>query len=450
MQLFPWSFRAAMPFGVPRVVVVVGLSLVVFLSVPAALLHAQAEVVVLESDRDPMRILRGETVMFEDARVGAVLDVDDQLFSSGAGRIQLKCSGGSLLTFAGRFLVLILRPAEGQDCAANLLSGEGNVISDNPTGMTFGEVTLSSERTVYGLRVRPAREEAQVECLVYDGAVSVQYRATQRGIQLGAGQKATFTSDGQLTQNPLAPGDIERTADLFARINISKAVASGASVPDLPELRLQLSRLYAQVLTNPQGSDARVQLAVQQVKYGIGDEALYHLDRAELSVPREDTQQQAGIAVTKAALFQQRGDAQQARQQLNKAQTLDPDILKPEVLRKYEIDPDQIRRINPDLRPRIDPDARTRTMEPEEDVHARLSRLLETRQFLEVLDVFRTHTEHLDESPWENCALALALYNLNRREEAIPYARKALDLNRARPELSLQEIRACRAILASR
>ena len=270
------------------------------------------------------------------------LEVGDELIGTGSTNLELECAGGSRLRFSGEFRVMLAPTAEGQDCAINLLAGNANVTSEEPTGMISGETTLGSAGTIYEFRVsRGAEGDLNQECVVYEGQVDVNYGPRWRG-RLSGGQKADFKR-GRARRIRLQKEDIERVAALYARLDVSKArLESGRDPTGKPARNVrqaaysELVALYQEALTRPKDSDARLRLAIRQLDYSINDEAFYHLRRAESSAV--DKTQKAYIALTQATLYSKTGDRKKAEQQFQRARRHDPKLFKAGELRLEQVD----------------------------------------------------------------------------------------------------------------
>ncbi|MEE8586431.1 MAG: hypothetical protein V3T83_16425 [Acidobacteriota bacterium] len=269
------------------------------------------------------------------------LEVGDELIGTGSTNLELECAGGSRLRFSGKFRLLLAPTAEGEDCAINLLAGNANVTSENPTGMTSGETTLGSAGTIYEFRVsRGAEGGINQECVVYEGRVDVNYGSGWR-YRLSGGQRADLKR-GRARRMRVQKEDIERVAALYARLDASKARFEGGRDPTKPARNVrraaysELVALYQKVLTRPKDSDARLRLAIRQLDYSINGEAFYHVRRAESSAVGKT--QKAYIALAQATLYSKIGDRKKADQQFQRARRYDPKIFKAGELRLEQVD----------------------------------------------------------------------------------------------------------------
>lgn len=273
------------------------------------------------------------------------LEVGDELIGTGSVSVELECAGGSLLRFDGRFRLLLTEPSEGQDCAINLLAGNANVTSENPTGMTSGETTMGSAGTIYEFRVSKGPQGIEQECVVYEGQVDVKYGSHSR-LKLSGGQKSAWQRGQRVRRAQVQKKDVERVAALYARLDASKARLPTVRDPEdgtplspravRQDAYKELSSLYQQVLERPQDSEARLNLAVRQLNYSNNDEAFYHAKQAEGRAKNKT--EKAYIALTQAALYSEMGDEQRASQQLRRARELDPKIFNLRELKAGKID----------------------------------------------------------------------------------------------------------------
>ncbi len=326
----------------------------VFLGVAVLQAYPQVTVTALEqngqalSSSSEVHRLRFDNLKEESSvSIGTTLEYGDELLGSGAVLLAINC-GGSPLKFAGRFRVLITAPAPGQSCAVNLRDGSADVLSDQPTEVQSGETTLGSKGTVYGVRVRRGRDgQTAAQCLVFEGAVAMT-QPRRRPFVLQEGNKMALgvqDSPQQLNQS-----DIVQTADLYARLNLSRAVVAGAASGISGEPLTALRSTYEKTFQYPAHAEARVELATLQHEFRADQEADYNLKRAEvIAVQRNDTKLQARIALSRAVVLQSQGITGPASQELQKAKTLDPGIFNRQDLQIYRIDEKQLRTIQPDI-----------------------------------------------------------------------------------------------------
>jgi tetratricopeptide (TPR) repeat protein len=327
----------------------------VFLGVAIHQADAQVTVTALEqngqalSSSSEVHRLRFDNLKEESSvGVGTAVEYGDELLGFGSVLLEINC-GGSLLKFAGKFRVLITAPTPGQSCAVNLRDGTADVLSDQPTEVQSGETTLGTKGTVYGVRVRRGREgRTATQCLVFEGAVAMS-QPRRRPFVLAEGNKMALGMQDSPQQ--LNKTDIVQTADLYARLSLSRAVVAGAAPGISGEPLAALRNSYEKTFQNPALAEARVELATLQHEFRADQEADYNLRRAEvIAVQRNDMKMQARIALSRAVVLQSQGINGPASQELEKAKTLDPGILNRQDLQIYRIDERQLRTIQPDIK----------------------------------------------------------------------------------------------------
>jgi hypothetical protein len=237
------------------------------------------------------------------------------------GIVALTCPGSSDVKLHGRFRVVIMPPAQGQDCALNLLAGTVDVLTSTPTQVSSGETLMGSKRTMYSMRVAP---DATVECAVYEGDVAVQNLKTGATRPLGAGVKASWKS-GQLVQfgAGLAQADIAQTIRVYTRGDIARAQALGVTIDDPASFQQALQSRYAAVLMKPTDPGALIELAALQTIAHISIPALHHLERAERLNPQR-ADQRVALAATKSVAYRQVGRDKEAAAESEKVRVLDP------------------------------------------------------------------------------------------------------------------------------
>jgi hypothetical protein len=237
------------------------------------------------------------------------------------GIVALTCPGSSDVKLHGRFRAVIMPPAQGQDCALNLLAGNVDVLTSTPTQVSSGETLMGSKRTMYSMRVAP---DASVECAVFEGEVAVQNLKTGAVRALDGGLKASWKS-GQLVQYGvrLAPTDLTQATRVYARGDMARARALGVTMEDPDSFQRALQSRYAAVLTKPNDPAALIDLAALQTVARIATPALHHLERAERLNPQA-ADQRAALAATKWVAYRQGGREKEAAAEAEKLRTLDP------------------------------------------------------------------------------------------------------------------------------
>jgi hypothetical protein len=258
----------------------------------------------------------------QPAQLRQALNPGDEITSLDENAIVgLTCPGQSDVKLHGRFRAVIMPPAQGQDCALNLLAGNADVLTNNPTQVSSGETVMGSKRTMYSMRIS---RDSTVECAVFEGEVAVQNLKTGATRPLAANVKASWRS-GQLLQFgiPVAPADITQTTRVYARADMARARAQGVNIEDPASFQLALQSRYAAVLATPNDPNALLDLAALQTIARISMPALYHLERAErLNPSRAD--QRASLAATKSVVYRQMGRERDAAVESEKLRTLDP------------------------------------------------------------------------------------------------------------------------------
>jgi len=237
------------------------------------------------------------------------------------GIVALTCPGSSDVKLHGRFRAVIMPPAQGQDCALNLLAGAVDVLTSTPTQVSSGETLMGSKRTMYSMRVAP---DATVECAVIDGEVAVQNLKTGATRPLGANAKASWRG-GQLIQfgAPLAPVDMTQTMRIYTRGDIARARAQGVIFDDPDSFQRALQSRYAAVLATPADPATHIDLAALQTIAGISMPALHHLEQAErLNPARADLR--AALLATRTVAYRQVGRGKEAAAEAEKLRVLDP------------------------------------------------------------------------------------------------------------------------------
>ncbi len=284
-------------------------------------------------DTGDVRCIRYAEFKQEEVYVDMTLKDYDELVSlSGGITVELRGPHNSRLTFSGRFRVLVM-PLDGQDCAINVLSGDADVLTDQRTTISSAGTILSSKGTQYGIRVSRTKEGPTQELFVYDDEVKVQ-SPTFKGI-LTPGQKLIISraEPSQLTN--IEWKDIQQTANVYARMDASKAQIVTGTQMSPKEVYLKLQTLYTKILTDPENAESRLELAIQQVNYSLATDAIYHLSRAERFA--ENVEQQAMIALTKGVAYSQIGRSRED-EQFQRAREIDPGVFDKENLGIYQMD----------------------------------------------------------------------------------------------------------------
>jgi hypothetical protein len=214
--------------------------------------------------------------------VGMLLEPGDMLTSSADSVfIELGCGEeGQTNTYmiASPFRVLIDVPTMAS-CHVNMLSGLTEVVAEAPTETTAGGVTLGSTGTQYAVEVRRDGDALVLNCIAYDGTVRVLARPD---LMIAAGAKLVWYGERGVEQAPNTRQDLERSAVTYARFDLATAQKQNVAIQDPAAALLQLSALHYQVLANPADTARRVELAKEQIRYRVSDQAVYNLNRVDV------------------------------------------------------------------------------------------------------------------------------------------------------------------------
>lgn len=255
-------------------------------AVPAA---AQVKVTTLALDGKPLlettgiRLSRYADLTENNLlKVGDVLSENDLVTALVPGLfVELTCPKGTLLRFTGGFRAVISPPEEA-DCAVNYLSGNLDVLTDEPTQVGVGGKTLGTSGTSYALRLdRPGGEPSE-RVLVFEGNVKVTSRTVSTVVPTG--QSLTFSRlVTKPVLKPVTTREVERWAALYASFDVAKARAAGVEVSgeQAAATEAKLTQLHAAVLRDPAAAEPRLELAAEQASHRIGDEALYNMRRSQ-------------------------------------------------------------------------------------------------------------------------------------------------------------------------
>jgi hypothetical protein len=268
--------------------------------------------------------------------LGMALDAGDELISSGEGvAVELSCPNGAIVKFSGPFRATVLPPSRTQDCAVSLASGSLDILTDAPTTVESGEVTLGSERTAYTVRVLDAAQRPIRELLVYEGDVSI--RGPQTSERVSSGNKVQ-TRGLAIERGAINRADIDRAATVYASIDLLKARAAGTRIEDPVAVSVTLRTSNANVFTAPTNPAYELDIAVQQVNLRIPNQALYHLRRADQASPAENPSR-AMIALTKSVAYHELGNREQANAHYEEAKRIDPQVIQQSRIAAYKLNP---------------------------------------------------------------------------------------------------------------
>lgn len=292
-------------------------------------------VAVLDSSIQSFRIALGSFDR-EALTLGMALDAGDELISSGGGvALELSCPNGAIVKFSGPVRATVLPPSQTGDCAIALASGSLDILTDAPTTVQSGEVTLGSERTVYAVRVSHVAQRPTRELLVYDGDVSI--RSPQASEQISAGHKVQ-TRGLAIERQPINRADIDRAATVYANIDLLRARVAGTPIEDPAATSTTLRTSYANVFSAPANPAYQLDIAVQQVNLRIPNQALYHLRRADQHAPTENSSR-AMIALTRSVAYHELGNREQATVQYEEAKRIDPQVIQQSRITAYKLNP---------------------------------------------------------------------------------------------------------------
>lgn len=266
-----------------------GIAIAALLLAPAAA-RPQAEVSALALGSDPvdstdqLRLSRFADLSEETTvETGTLLEIGDLLSSvSQEIDVELACGEDILLRFSGGFRLLIDDPEEA-DCALDLLSGTVDAVTDEPVEVTAGDVTLGVEGTQFSFSLSRGEEGPDRELAVFDGAVRL--RSEDLDEEVGTG-RSWQKGRGAAVWGEVSSERAERTAALFARIEVAKSAAAG-EVEDKQRSYEELRQLHYSVLTQPENKEKRIELARAQMQVKRDDLAAYHLRRAEVDTEEE-------------------------------------------------------------------------------------------------------------------------------------------------------------------
>ena len=207
-------------------------------------------------------------------RVGQEL-ADGDLLESVTGKLLLEvtCPQGSLVRFWGQFRVVI-QPSEVQ-CAFNMLTGNSDFLAVEPTEVGLGGPVAGSRSTQYGIRLSRKGDDLIRRVLVFEGEVFT----SDRKDVINAGQQLVYEGGKRYQPEKIAVQDLKRTAEVYARFDVSKAIYAGAVVPEPEWLVGELSSLHYDVLERPGDPEKRIQLGSKQREYKIDAEANFNLQR---------------------------------------------------------------------------------------------------------------------------------------------------------------------------
>jgi hypothetical protein len=250
------------------------------ISVPPAAGQARVERIIPRPAS--VSVQRAGAVGRERALAGALLLPGDMVATGDTSLLELRCGegGGNTYRLKGPFRVLIDVPID-TTCHVNLLAGHGDVIAESPSATTAGGIPLGSTGTQYSVEVTREGDQLVRKLAVFEGEVTVG--GARRDGRRGVAQGSQLQWAGrEVTPAPVSQGEIERSAEVYARFDAAAAVAE-APAGDTIAMYQQLKRLHYDVLANPTDTAKRVELAKRQIQYKASYQAAYNLRRANVT-----------------------------------------------------------------------------------------------------------------------------------------------------------------------
>jgi len=375
-------------------------------------LAAQARIVEVFPEENTIRLERLGSTQAETVSVGTDLEPGD-LLASNEARAKLECPPGSsvevLLDPPFRVLIDV---AEGIACTIDLMAGDVDILTDEPTQVTSGGVEMGSVATQYAVTVARGGDQPQRTLIVFDGEVNIRRLGGTEAKSIVRGQRLVAQPTVAFEVSTIDSADVKRSARQYATFDLAAATRGGAEIGDYNNAKRELTTLHSQVLTDPNSKNDRAALAKKQIALEIPDRAVYQLDRANL---------------------------------------LDADRL-----RIYEIDPVILERRTPaggpvvsDLRP-IDPSVVERTRvhtAVASNLAPRALALIEDGGYQEAYDLLSPRVNNESATSQELYAMAKALVGLNNLPRAAEAAKNALQVNREDQGLTEQQITELQVLL---
>lgn len=380
---------------------------------PSGALQAQARLVEI--------VPEGATIQLESlgsmGPVPAVIGTDIEpgdLLTSAEARTKLECPPGSsvevLLSPPFRILVDV---SDEHVCTIDLMAGDVDVLTEEPTEVTSGGVEMGSIATQYSVGVSRGGGQPRRTLVVFDGAVDVRRAGEAEPVRVDRGSKLVAVPMVKPLITTMDDSDIKRAAVQYAVFDLAAATRAGKEIDDLDQARLELTALHSKVLSNPDATDSRVALARMQIGLDL------------------------------------RG---QAVQQLERANVIDPDRL-----HAYEIDPsilDYRRRGGNPSAPSgltiIDPNDAGRVRAPTAHVVEQPTRalaLIESGRYEEALEVSKKRIEAGSAGSLDYYAMTRALLGLGDHGAVAKTAEKALEFNAADQGLTERQVSDLQAVL---
>lgn len=192
--------------------------------------------------------------------------------------IGLRCGDGTEIQLSGDFDLLLLEP-EDEDCAADLRQGTADVLTDQPTTITSGGVTLGVEGTQFAItREPPATDDGEslFVCRLFEGRLRV--RRPEREISLDGGE--LWTWDGRaVVRKPVEVRDLVSASERAARLDTARAFAKG-TLSEEPKRSVEtLTRRHLESILKPKDATTRRELADSLSELGLDERAIFERRR---------------------------------------------------------------------------------------------------------------------------------------------------------------------------
>ena len=205
--------------------------------------------------------------------------------------VGLMCPGNHQVLLSDRFdAVFIGTPSKNCMISLNGTSGRVDIQATSGTEIRVGDVVLGSRGTQYGVTIGPDGTRA----FVLDGMAVVSTRGTTWTVGQGQG----IASSPGASPEPLSDTDFSDAGIVYARNDVRTSGLTGASATNAID---RMQGLYFQVFSQPQSTQARIELATAQLQLGLPPRnALYHVNRAEeISGPTVQTLLMRSEALTR-------------------------------------------------------------------------------------------------------------------------------------------------------
>ncbi len=252
------------------------------LALPPAAARAQARIEAVFPDPSRVAVQQLGAARAIRATAGLDLQPGDLLTAADTSYLELLCmpAGSTTYRLRGPFRFFIDVPDTAGHCHMNLLSGDANVIAEEPTGQTVGAVNLTSHGTQYAIIVRRDSAGIAPRIVVFDGEVSARTSSgdtltARPGMNLDVSPRSARPSLGRTT-----PQQLKRWAGIYANFDMDEGLKQGVIVNNRSASYDSLSVLHYEVLANPGDTERRVALARAQIRYRVPEHANFNLRRA--------------------------------------------------------------------------------------------------------------------------------------------------------------------------